>query len=144
MTRAFVVVSGVALIALLASALAAPAPAAQSEHRVFELRTYKTNPGKLAALHARFRDHTNALFAKHGMTIVGFWVPQDDKDGHDNTLVYMLAFPSREAAKKSWAAFGNDPEWKRAKAESERDGILVNRENVKSIYLDPADYSPIK
>jgi hypothetical protein len=143
MTRYLLILSLFAALAFLASAAAAP-PQGNSEHRVFELRTYVANEGKLDALNKRFRDHTNALFKKHGMTIVGFWVPQDDKDGHNNTLVYLLAFPSREAAKKSWAAFGSDPEWTRAKAESEKDGVLVNRENVRSVYLDPTDYSPMK
>jgi NIPSNAP protein len=115
---------------------------AQSEHRVYELRTYTANPGKLEALHKRFRDHTNRIFAKHGMTIVGFWVPQEEKDGHDNTLVYLLSFPSREAAKKSWDAFRADPEWQRVKAESEKDGVLVS--NVKSVFMEPTDYSPLK
>ena len=38
---------------------------------VFEMRTYYANEGKLDALKARFRDHTVALFKKHGMTNVG-------------------------------------------------------------------------
>lgn len=118
---------------------------ASSEQRVFELRTYYTNPGKLEALNKRFRDHTNRIFKKHGMEIVGFWTPQDekeDKDGDGGKLIYLLAFPSREAAKKSWDAFRNDPEWQKAKAESEKDGVLVKK--VDSVYLDPTDYSPIK
>jgi hypothetical protein len=143
MTRTLLILSLFAAIALLASASAAP-PQGDSEHRVFELRTYVANEGKLDALNARFRDHTNALFKKHGITMIGYWVPQDEKDGHKNTLVYLLAFPSREAARKSWAAFGADPEWMRAKAESEKDGVLVNRENVHSVFLDPTDYSPMK
>jgi hypothetical protein len=141
MTRALMlVVFGAAMGLLATTAL----PKADSENRVFELRTYVANPGKLDALNARFRDHTNSLFKKHGMTIIGFWVPQDEKDGKSNTLIYLLAYPSREAAAKSWAAFGADPEWQKAKAESEKDGVLVSREGVKSVYLDPTDYSPIK
>ena len=127
---------------LLAAALPALAADPSAERRVFELRTYVANEGKFEALHARFRDHTNDLFRKHGMTIIGFWVPQEEKDGKQNTLVYMLAFPDREAAKKAWAEFGADPEWKRAKAESEKDGVLVGK--VTSVYLDPTDYSPLK
>ncbi len=109
--------------------------------RVFELRTYYAAPGKMKALHARFRDHTNKLFEKHGMTIVGFWVPLDPKEA-DEKLVYMLAFPSKEAAKKSWDAFHNDPEWNKARAASEVNGKLVDR--VESIYMKATDYSPIK
>jgi hypothetical protein len=119
---------------LLGLVLALPALArdddksASSERRVFELRTYYTNTGKLDDLNKRFREHTNRIFKKHGMEIIGFWTPQDekeDKDGNGGKLIYLLAFPSREAAKKSWDAFRNDPEWQKAKAESEKDGVLV-------------------
>ena len=113
-----------------------------STQRVFELRTYYTNPGKLDDLHKRFRDHTSRIFKKHGIEIVGFWTPQDEKDGKGEKLVYLIAFPSREAAKKSWEEFRNDPEWKKVFAESHKDGVLVKK--VDSVYLDPTDYSPIK
>ena len=116
-----------------------PVPA--SEDRVFELRTYHAAPGKMKALHARFRDHTRALFKKHGMTLVGFWSPIDPKEA-DQTMVYLLAYPSKEAAEKSWAAFDADPEWKKAKADSEQEGKLVAR--AESVYLNPTDYSPLK
>ena len=81
--------------------------------RVFELRTYHTNAGKLADLHKRFRDHTCALLKKHGAELVGFWTPQDEKDGKDSKLIYLVSFPSREAAKKTWKEFSDDPEWKK-------------------------------
>jgi hypothetical protein len=129
-------------VSLLTAALPALAADPSTDRRVFELRTYVANEGKFEALHTRFREHTNDLFRKHGMTIVGYWVPQDEKDGKSNTLVYMLAFPDREAAKKSWAEFGADPEWQKAKGESEKDGVLVGK--VISVYLDPTDYSPLK
>src|SRR5947209_5303666 len=93
---------GLALAALLCApalvALAAddPKPGA-SGRRVFEMRTYTTHPGRLDALNTRFRDHTCRLFQKHGMELVGFWTPQDEKQGKDDTLVYLLAFPSRDA-----------------------------------------------
>src|SRR5690349_18605963 len=107
--------------------------------RVFELRTYHTAPGKMQALNDRFRNHTNKYFARHGMTIVGFWTPADPQKA-DNTLVYLLAFPSREAAEKSWKAFRADPDWKAAFKESEKNGKLV--EKIESVFLNPTDYSP--
>ena len=110
--------------------------------RVFEMRTYVTLPGRLDALNARFRDHTTALFQKHGMENIGYWVPQEEKEGKSNTLVYLLAHQSREAAKKSWAAFSADPEWNKAKEASEKDGKIVDK--VISVFLDPTDYSAIK
>jgi NIPSNAP len=112
-----------------------------SDIRVFELRTYYPHPGKMEALHARFRDHTCKLFEKHGMTIVGFWVPEA-RDQAEAKLVYMLAFPSRDAARKSWAAFQADPEWKTARQASEVNGPLVKR--LESVFLSPTDYSPMK
>jgi NIPSNAP len=112
-----------------------------SDTRVFELRTYYPNPGKMEALNARFRDHTCKLFEKHGMTIVGFWVPEAH-DQADSKLVYLLAFPSRAASRKSWLAFLADPEWKAAKEASEKGGPLVKR--LESVFLSPTDYSPMK
>jgi hypothetical protein len=109
--------------------------------RVFELRTYHTNPGKLQDLHARFRNHTNRLFVKHGMTLIGYWTPAEGPEAQ-NTLIYIIAHESREAAEKSWAAFRNDPEWVKARADSEVDGALVNK--VESKFLNPTDYSPIR
>jgi hypothetical protein len=113
----------------------------KTETRVFELRTYHAAPGKMKSLHARFRDHTNKLFEKHGMTIIGFWNPADPEKA-EQTLIYILAFPSKEAADKSWQAFRDDPEWKAAKEASEQDGKLVDK--VESVYLNPTDYSPLK
>jgi hypothetical protein len=144
MLRALMLGLGLAgtIAPMLARAADEPKKAPASGQRVFELRTYHTHPGKLADLHKRFREHTCRLFQKHGIELVGFWVPQDEKDGKADKLVYILAFPSREAAKASWKAFSDDPEWKKVYAESHKDGPIVAK--VESIYLDPTDYSQIK
>jgi hypothetical protein len=113
----------------------------QVDNRVFELRTYYAAPGKMEALHARFRDHTNKLFVKHGMTLIGFWSPLDVKDA-EKRMIYILAYPSKAAADKSWEAFKNDPDWKSAKSASEKDGPLVAK--VDSVYMKATDYSPLK
>ena len=110
--------------------------------RVFELRTYHTPDGKLVDLHRRFRDHTCALLKKHGAELVGFWTPSDEKDGRDKTLIYLVAYPGRDAATKTWQAFRDDPEWKKAKADSEKNGPLT--EKVESVFLDPTDYSAMR
>ena len=110
--------------------------------RVFELRTYTAAPGKLDALNARFRDHTIALFKKHGMEVVGFWEPTDKEAGAGEKLVYLLAHPSREAAQANWKAFREDPDWVRVKAESETGGALTAK--VESVYLAGTAYSPLK
>ena len=116
---------------------AATLHAAETDTRVFEMRTYWSPAGKLDALHTRFRDHTTKLFEKHGMTNVGYWVPLENPD---NKLIYFLAYPSREAREKSWKAFLADPDWQRAQRESEVDGKLVDK--VESRFLQATDYSP--
>ncbi len=114
---------------------------AQSDKRVFELRTYTSPDGKLGDLQARFRNHTTALFQKYGITNVGYWVPQDAPLSQ-NTLVYMIAYPNRAEAKKRWAEFQADADWKKALAASQVNGPLQSK--VESIFLDPLDFSPLK
>jgi hypothetical protein len=111
------------------------------DNRVFELRTYYAAPGKMADLHARFRDHTCKLFEKHGMTIIGFWSP-DKADDAEKKLIYILAFPSKEAKDTAWKAFQADPDWNKAKTESEKNGKLVDK--VESVMMNPTDYSALK
>ncbi len=119
---------------------AGPAP------RVFELRTYHTPEGKLDALHARFKDHTMALFTKYGMTHLAYWSPVDADEGAGKTLIYILAHPSKEAGLKAFDAFRADPDWIKVKGESEKDGPLTlqGTEGVKSIYMSATDFSPIR
>lgn len=132
------IVAGLVLgIGLHAARAADPQPAA----RVFEIRTYYTFPGRLEALHKRFREHTMKMFEKHGMTNVAYWTPQDSP-GKDNTLVYVISHESREAAKKNWAEFSADPEWQKIAADSQLDGKIV--EKVVSVFVDATDYSPLK
>ena len=131
------VVLGAGLMFANGALRAADAPPA----RVFEIRTYHTFPGRLDALHKRFRDHTRRVFEKHGMTNIGYWVPQD-APAHDNTLVYIISHASREQAKVNWAEFSADPEWKKISEESQKDGKIV--EKVESVFVDATDYSPIK
>ncbi len=110
--------------------------------RVFELRTYTAADGKLADLDARFRNHTVALFTKHGMTNLGYFHPTDADKGASNTLVYFLAYPSREAATAAWQNFRTDADWVKAKADSEKNGPLTTK--VASVFLLPADFSAVK
>jgi hypothetical protein len=106
--------------------------------RVFEMRTYTTAEGRLSVLHKRFREHTNYLFVKHGMTLIGYWTPTDKPE----TLVYILAYPDMDARKKSWKGFMGDEAWKKAWAASKEDGPVVTK--VESQFLNPTDYSPIR
>lgn len=114
---------------------------AQNANRVYELRTYTAPEGKLPDLQARFRNHTMRIFERHGMKNVGYWVPQD-APAKDNTLIYIISHESREAAKKSWAAFAADPEWQKVNKESNANGKILA--GVVSVYMDPTDYSPMK
>ena len=117
--------------------------AEKSKNRFFEMRTYTTHEGKLDSLHKRFREHTNRIFRKHGMELVGYWVPADGANAK-NTLVYVLAYPSRAARDKAWSNFRKDPEWQKVFKQSHVDagGKIVSK--VESVFLSPTDYSPIK
>jgi hypothetical protein len=120
---------------------ATAAEPAAGKGRVFELRTYVTNPGKLEDLHKRFREHTCQLFKKHGIEVVGFWTPAEGPESK-NTLVYLVLFPSKEAQAKAWADFKADPVWKKAYAESHKNGVIVDK--VISQNLTATEYSPLK
>ncbi len=114
-------------------------PQAQAQSaRVYELRTYYTHEGKLDDLQARFRNHTTKLFEKHGMTNVGYWVPREQP----NTLIYVMSYPSRDAATKSWDAFRKDPDWITARTASETNGPIVVK--VVSVFMDPTNFSALK
>ena len=108
-----------------------------ADSRVYEMRTYYANPGKLDDLLKRFRDHTCKLFEKHGMENIGYWVPTENPD---NKLIYVLAYPSRDARDKSWKAFMADPDWQAAFKKSHENGVLVGK--VESQFMQTTDYSP--
>jgi len=121
---------------------AAPSPSLKSTGRLLELRTYYANPGKLEDIHKRFRDHTMRIFAKHGMTVVGFWGPVYKKDGSDGRLTYMMSFKNREERDAKWKEFATDPEWQKVSKESEANGKLL--EKIDSVFLYDTDYAPAK
>ena len=121
---------------LLAFAMLA-ASALAADTRVFEMRTYYAAPGKLDALNARFRDHTVKLFEKHGITNIGYWMPIENPE---QKLVYVLAYPTREARDAAWKEFAADPDWKKAQSESEKDGKLVAK--VEQRFFTALDFSP--
>jgi hypothetical protein len=125
-----------------AKATRSSSPDPSTPHRVFELRTYYTNEGKLDDLHKRFREHTCQLLKQHGAELIGFWTPLDEKDGRGQKLVYLVAYPSREAANKTWADFNADPVWRKVYEESHKNGPLVAK--VDSVYMEPTDYSEMK
>ena len=110
--------------------------ASADSHGLYELRTYTANPGKLDALHDRFRNHTMALFERHGMKNIAYWIPVDQPD----TLIYIVTHKDADAAKANWQAFVADPDWQAAYAASIADGALVG--NIESVFMTKTVYSP--
>jgi len=113
---------------------------ANPSHHVYELRMYHVHDGKMDALQARFRDHTDALFKRHNMKSIGYWVPEDPPSSQ-NLFVYILEHPSRQEAEENWASFQADPEWKKVKAESEAQGPLVD--HIDRYFMDPSSFSAL-
>jgi NIPSNAP len=105
------------------------------DSRCFELRTYTVREGSsIDLLHSRFRDHTNRLFKKHGMSIVGFWQPVAKPD----QLIYLLAYKDAAARDAAWAAFGADPEWVKVRTE------MAVQLQVDNVFMSATDYGPLK
>jgi hypothetical protein len=93
-------------------------------------------PGSIDLLHTRFRDHTNRLFRKHGMEIVGFWQPNNP--GMERTLIYVLAYKDRAARDAAWKAFQSDPEWVKVRTD------LQVGTQVEAVFMNSTDYGPMK
>ncbi len=108
-----------------------------NDNRYFEMRIYYCLPGRLDALIDRFQTNTTQIFEKHGMENIGYWLPVTNEK---NALYYILAYPSKEAREKSWAAFRIDPEWKAVAAKTEESGKIV--ESVTSVFMTAADVLP--
>ena len=113
------------------------------EPRLYELRTYIATTGNLDRLVKRFQDHTMGLFKKHGVTNFGYWLLDKDQKGVEETLVYLIVHIDAEAKAVSNKAFGEDPEWKKAREESEKEagGSLTAKDGIKSVLMIPTDYS---
>lgn len=114
---------------------------AQRTNRVIEIRKYTAHDGKLGALVKRMGEGEARMFERHGMKNL-FHAVVADAPGSQNTYYYVLAHESREAAKKSWDSFRNDPEWKTFRAASEVNGPLVSQ--AESTFVIPTDFSAVK
>ncbi len=130
------------LVALLAFAFPAARAAddkpAHKETRLFELRIYTANEGKLDAIHKRTQDAGMKLLEKHGATVVGVWSPVDAKDAR---FFLLLAHKDRAARDATFKAFAADPDWVKVRDESEKDGKLVAK--AEELFLTATDYSPM-
>src|SRR5947199_6163739 len=114
---------------------------AESRHHVYELRLYHVHEGKIDALKARYRDHTDAIFKRHNTKSIGYWWPED-APSWQNLFIYILEHPSRQEAEQNWAAFQADPEWQRVKAESDASGPLVD--HIDQYYMDSTSFSALQ
>ena len=128
---------GVAVMLCFGSLRGSNAP---TPRHVYELRLYHVHEAKMDALKARFGDHTDAIFKRHNMKSVGYWVPEDAPESQ-NLFVYILEHPSRADGENNWAAFQADPEWQKVKAESEKNGPLVDK--IDHYFMDPTSFSAL-
>lgn len=104
---------------------------------LYELRVYDCCPGRLPALMNRFQNHTLKIWEKHGIKQGGFWTTLI---GNSNQrLTYFLVWESLAEREEKWTKFQADPEWIKARAESEKDAPIVA--NVVSEILTPAAFS---
>ncbi|MDF0694165.1 NIPSNAP family protein [Aquirufa ecclesiirivi] len=111
--------------------------AKKPDSRYYELRVYYCHPGRLDALIQRFTNHTTKIFEKHGMTNVGYWIPNNNEK---NALYYILSYPNQVECDSSWKRFGRDPEWREVARKSEESGKIVAK--VESTFMMATDFSP--
>ena len=114
------------------------------QSRLFELRTYTTLEGRLDALNARFRDHTLALFEKHGIENYAYFFPTKAEDGKGKVITYIVAHKDVAGKDASWKDFIADEEWKKVRKASEASGKILANKGIQSTLLVPTDYSPLK
>jgi hypothetical protein len=108
---------------------------------VFQLRTYHLLPGRLDAIQARFRDHTQALFEKQGLSNYPYWVTVE-KEGVQSKLVYFIGHQNKEEFNAAFGRFVADPEWIRVRDASEVSGKIV--EKIDSHFYTALPFSPMK
>jgi len=109
-------------------------------NRLFELRVYHDLPGKLPVMESRFREKTSKILARHNLNVVGYWVTADASSS-ENSFIFMLAYQSREEAKKNWQAVRLDPEFQEIEKAEQTEKAL---EKADLTYMRPTDFSPMK
>ena len=110
----------------------------------YELRIYKAQPGKRDALAARFASRTAAIYARHGITNVGYFIPQqsDAELGIDaaDTFIYMRGYPSKEERDKRLREAQADSEFREVVIAQERDPnarLIVKAHNIDMVPSGP-------
>ncbi|MSO77565.1 MAG: NIPSNAP family protein [Alphaproteobacteria bacterium] len=107
---------------------------------LYELRVYYAIPGRLPALLKRFDTITLKIWERHGIRQAGFWTVAVGES--NQALYYLLAWESLADREKKWATFQADPEWISKRAETEKDGPIVER--VVNQILQPTSFSAVK
>ena len=107
---------------------------------LYELRVYTAVPGRMPKLLTRFKDHTTAIWQKHGIVPIGFWTTLIGPDSV-NDLTYILAWESLADRETKWNAFLSDPEWLHVRDESEKDGAIVA--HISNQVLSPTSFSAL-
>jgi NIPSNAP len=147
--RTAVVMASIAVISFIAGTIfqariTHPQPVQAASDRVFELMVYHALPGKATELESIFRDFSK-LQAAHGLTAVGYWVPDSADPAWKDTFVYLLAHPSREAAKANWTALHSDPVFPPYRTAA---APLIQQDNgaykVDEVFMRPTTYSAMK
>lgn len=110
----------------------------------YELRVYTAVPGRRDALAARFASQTAELYAKHGITNVGYWIPvQSDPElgiSADNTFIYIRGYPSKEERDKRLKAAHDDPAFGEIVLKQERNPdtkLIVKAHNIDMVPSGP-------
>jgi hypothetical protein len=107
---------------------------------VYELRIYHATPGRLPDLNKRFETITLKIWQKHGIRQAGFWTVLVGPSNQQ--LYYFLEWKDMAEREQKWNAFMADPEWHEKRAETEKNGALVQR--VENMFLSPTSYSSVK
>jgi hypothetical protein len=106
---------------------------------LYEMRIYHCLPGRLPALLNRFETQTLALWNKHGIRQAGFFTTVIGDTNQQ--LIYFIAWQSLAEREQKWNAFIADPAWMKARAESEKDGQIV--EKIVNQILAPTAFSSV-
>jgi len=107
---------------------------------LYELRIYQATPGRLPDLNRRFETITLKMWEKHGIRPVGFWTTVIGES--NQALYYMLEWESLAEREKKFTAFSTDPEWVAKRAETEKNGPLV--QHISNSILQPTTYSKMR
>ena len=107
---------------------------------IYELRIYHCAPGRLPDLNKRFETATLKLWERYDFRPVGFWTVMIGESNHD--LYYLLAWKDLAERERAFSAFGADPQWLAARAESEKNGPLTT--HITNYMLSPTAYSQLK